>query len=242
MALSTVHAARSTRFAATSLALLVLSACGTNLPEPRQTASAEQADPLPELEGKGSTGPAGRKVGELLVHRFSGAFSKEPMILTEEVMSSDGNSMVVEYRLSEGDKMTHLRVLHSARSERVLEVSRIVGEEVIAASATDFEALLARTSFVPDRNDGLLHKKSQTCLLGKREMDCEISEFQVQLGEREARLSVTRDSAGKRDLSGEITAVDGTVLYHAELIEMREGRDAAEGAAESESKSAALDF
>ncbi len=225
MASSRFRFSKTTIFGSVSaLWVMSLLGCGSGIPGASQPENVKKESPELALQGQGASGPAGRPVGQILVHRFSGSFAERPMVLKEEVISNDGNSMTVDYSLEEGDKLTQLRVLMGARSERVLTVSRLIGDEVLPGSAKDFEDLLARTSFVPDRNDGLLGKTSQTCLIGKQELDCEISEFQVQLGEREARLSVARDTNRARDISGEITAVDGTLLYRAELIEAHDGQ------------------
>jgi hypothetical protein len=76
---------------------------------------------------------------------------------------------------------------------------------------------------VPAQNDGQIAQKNETCLVGKTEYDCEVSHYKILIGEEEAMLSVSRNKEMARDLGGEITAVDGTVIYHAELIEMQRG-------------------
>jgi hypothetical protein len=57
-------------------------------------------------------------------------------------------------------------------------------------------------------------------MLGPTELDCETKNYKVWLGEREASLGVTQSAAVPgMDISGEITAADGSVIYRSELIE-----------------------
>jgi hypothetical protein len=59
-----------------------------------------------------------------------------------------------------------------------------------------------------------------TCTLGPAELDCETKSYKVWLGEREASLGVTQSaSVPGIDLSGEIKAADGSVIYRSELVE-----------------------
>jgi hypothetical protein len=110
-------------------------------------------------------------------------------------------------------------------SERVLNIFYLNDGQTSPGTLADFDALLQKTTFVPDQNHGKVAAKSQTCLVGKDELNCELSEYKVLLGEKEATLTVAHNDDLRRDISGEITAVDGTVLYHAELIEMQRGQE-----------------
>lgn len=142
-------------------------------------------------------------------------------------MGEKGDLLLVDFTLTEGETDTQLRVQMVKGSERVITVSRVVDGKVVPGSLSDLDALLEKTSFVPDQNHGKVAAKSQTCLVGKDELNCELSEYKVLLGEKEATLTVAHNDELRRDISGEITAVDGTVLYHAELIEMQRGRESA---------------
>lgn len=189
---------------------------------------------LPELEGE--SGPvvkkeSPRRVGDVWVHRFSGTYRAENLILREEVVAEKGDVLLVDFTLTEGDTVTELRVQMARGSERIISVARVVENQELPGEIADFEALMAKTSFVPDQNHGKVAEKSQTCLVGKDELNCELSQYKVLLGEKEATLTVARNDALRRDISGEITAVDGTILYHAELIEMQRGQ-ATEGPGE----------
>ncbi len=202
-------------------------------PAPRVAVLAETPDPdesLPALEGE--SGPIAKKesprrVGDLWVHRFSGSYRANALILKEEVVAEEGDLLVVDFTLQEGDSETQIRVRMAKRSERIISVAKMVDGEEKAGEMSDFDALMTKTTFVPDQNHGKVAEKSETCLVGKDELNCELSEFKVLLGDQEATLTVAHNDELRRDISGEITAVDGTVLYHAELIELKRGESGA---------------
>lgn len=209
--------------------VLCLSACAeippASVAQVSPAGEESQAD-LPELTGSSGTivtPETPRRVGDRFVHRFHGSYRKQPITLIEEVVAREGDVFVVDYELSEGERTEQLRVRLSVRSERLVSVSRRDGAREIAVPRGEYESFLARTLFVPDENTGRLTESSQTCLVGTRELDCEISKYRVYVGEREADLVVSRSAEVGRDISGEIVAVDGTILYRAELIEMQRG-------------------
>lgn len=210
--------------------LLLTSACAyTPSPAlPSAETDVARLDELPPLEG--STGPQRprefeRRVGDVWVHRFSGAYRSEPLTLREEVLAKSGQIFVVDYILTDEKGSTHLRVDLTERTERVIHVQKIIEGEAHPATLADYEAMIEKTVFVPQKNDGKVAEKTETCLVGKSELECDIADYQVQVASGPAMLSVARSEELKRDVAGEVTAVDGTILYSAELMEMRRGRE-----------------
>lgn len=220
------------------LAAFALPSCARPAPAPeappvaaKAAAPKENAEPVPALAAVPSeTAPkpaAPRKVGDLWVHRFSGSYRDGDMVVEEEVVDRQGDLLVVDFRFVEADEEHRLRVKMSARSERIISVTRLLGEREIPSKLSVYERLMSRTSFSPDHNAGQIAESQQTCLIGPEEFDCEMAKYRVLVGDQEATLSVARNREMKRDLAGEITAVDGTILYKAELIEMRQGPETA---------------
>src|SRR5262245_20802719 len=95
-----------------------------SIPEASRSSSAKQKkaaddelaflDETPDTEemaGKHSPMDK-RQVGDIAVRRFTGAFTKAPLTLTEEVTARAGNLVVVDYTLDEGKKQQKLRVTH----------------------------------------------------------------------------------------------------------------------------------
>jgi hypothetical protein len=95
------------------------------------------------------------------------------------------------------------------------------------AKLSDYEALLARTVYAADVNDGLVSDNAQTCLVGADELDCETKTYKVWVGDAAATLSVVHSNTfADRDVSGEITTDDGKLIYRAELLVARQGKPA----------------
>ncbi|HEV8245827.1 MAG TPA: hypothetical protein VGP93_08660 [Polyangiaceae bacterium] len=165
------------------------------------------------------------KVGDFWVHRITGSFATQAMLLTERVVAKDEQDVAIEYTLEELQGTTKLLVWRDTRTDQVLSVSRLVDGKKQIASIADFDALIAKTTFVPDSNEGYVDRTLGTCLVGPNELDCETKSYRVRIGDREANLDVTHsDKIPGRDIGGEITTPEGEVIYRAELMET--GHDA----------------
>jgi hypothetical protein len=223
-----------------SLALtMALSACSSvetphaSAPKPH----VAKAEKLPPLEGTGAKTPraeSNRRVGDVAVHRYSGSFRTQPVTVTEEVVAREGKVLVVDYTVEQGDSQRVLRVRMDAGTERVLRLSHLTGEKESPGKLSELDDLMAELAFAPDTNDGEVSSKTETCLVGPRELDCELTKYKVFVGEKQATLAVTRSSELAQDVAGEVTAVDGTVLYRAELLDVRKGEGSANASARLE--------
>lgn len=187
------------------------------------TSSASSEPGLSGSSGAELVREAPRRVGDRLVHRYSGTYRSEALVLAEEVVAQEGDVLVVDYSVLEGDMPQKLRVRMSVKSERVVAVARMEDDVEQPASLADYENLLEKTAFATERNRGLVSRRPQTCLIGPEEFDCVESRFDVQVGGQEGTLLVSRHPGLARDIAGEVVAVDGTVLYKADLIEFERG-------------------
>lgn len=162
--------------------------------------------------------PARRHVGELVVHRFSGSFHRTPLVLTEEVVGREGERWVVDLTLEDGAATTHFRVRMDDEGQ-VSSASRLSGQREIPGSLDDYNAMVDSTVFAADANDGLVGAEKSTCLLGSRELDCEVKSYRVRVANKAATLKVSesRELPG-RDLAGEIVSDDGRVLYRSQIV------------------------
>jgi hypothetical protein len=183
-------------------------------PQPVPAKAAPPAAPTPE-----------RHVGDFFVHRFSGSFAADPLTLTEEVVAREDQAWVVDFALSQNDAVERIRVRFDAATGAPLAAARFDGTSETPAKLSDYEALLSRTVYAADVNDGLVSQNDQTCLVGADELDCETKTYKVWVGEDAATLSVVHTSRFEdRDVSGEITTEDGKLIYRAELVEARKGK------------------
>jgi hypothetical protein len=231
-----------TKLIAATLATLCFSpACGlmtASTPKsPDQPAATETAQAKPSKaklekakEPAAKVAEAGPEVGDFFVHRFSGSFRATPLVLTEEVVLVEDGVAVVDYTLVDGAQSYALRVRRHLETGEIAQVSELHGDVETDAPIGAYEALLAKTMFSPDVNLAKLEESNETCLIGPEELDCQVNKYRVFVGDTEATLSVTRsDDLPGRDISGEIVAVDGNVLYRAELIESGRGAEISEG-------------
>ena len=165
-----------------------------------------------------------RHAGDVFVQRFSGSWRKAPVLLIERTVAVEDGVATTDWTLEEGKKKQTLRVrtrATDADAGAVVSVMRVQGEIETPATRADFDALMERTSFAADTNEGLVATEDQTCTVGQRELQCRKVSYSVTVGNDEATLSiVTSPDVVGRDVSGEITTKDGKLVYRAELVEM----------------------
>lgn len=197
---------------------------------PPELPAQEPIAALPPLEGTGlaadgapEDGSFRRQIGDYVAQRFSGTFRERPFTLVEEVVAREGDLLVVDYTLSRGGDDRVLRVRFDESTGRIVQVSHLRDGQETPGQLADYEDLMAMTSFAPERNEGRLRQDAQTCLVGPRELDCELEEYSVLVDGHKAVLLVEHSPELERDVAGEIRAIDGTVLYRTELIDLREG-------------------
>ena len=214
-------------FVAALAVALSVGCAGAPAPAARSVAASGPAVPSESTsEAKSASAPV-RHVGDLFVHRFSGSFASEPLTLTEEVVAREEQAWVVDFSLTQNEQVERLRVRFDVESGQPRSAARLNGTTEAPAKLSDYEALVARTVYAADVNDGLVSTNGQTCLVGSDEHTCEIKTYRVWIGDRPATLSVVHASSFvDRDVSGEITTDDGRLVYRAELIEAHQGAPA----------------
>lgn len=166
-----------------------------------------------------SSRPGARKLGDFHVYEYSGAFTKQPVTLTEQVVAREGENFVVDFVLQEGQTMTALRA-RMTEGGQVVAVSRIKDDGEEPATLADYEAMVKRTQVVPETNDSVVGTEHTSCMVGDEQVDCDVTTYVVSMGGKQAKLTVSRsDKMPGRDIGGSIVADDGTVLYSARLVE-----------------------
>ena len=186
-------------------------------------ASAPASAPAKQIQPLASAPE--RHVGDLFVHRFSGSFAGEPLTLTEEVALREDAAWVVDFSLTQNEKVERLRVRFDIRTGQAVSAARLEAGRETPATLGDYEALLGRTIYAADVNDGLVSQNDQTCLVGADELDCETKTYKVWVGDASAKLSVVHSKTfADRDVSGEIITDDGKLIYRAELVEAKQGK------------------
>ena len=216
--------ARPARFALPALLAVFVSGCGLFQQSAPKTSAAVAAQPAaPKMQVAASASAPTRHVGDFFVHRFSGSFAEDPLTLTEEVAAREDDAWVVDFSLTQNEKVERLRVRFDVTTGLAVSAARLEGAR--PAKLADYEALLARTVFAADVNDGLVSSNDETCLVGADELDCETKTYKVWIGDAAATLSVVHSNTyADRDVSGEITTADGKLIYRAELVEAKQGK------------------
>ena len=201
---------------------MALPACGLFAPAQTGAQVAKNTAEVPNTTPDGDRAPAeSRKVGDFSVHRFSGSYQKAPLTLTEEVVGQEFGLWVIDYTFEEQASTTKLRVRFNPRTEAVFSVAKLDGAQEINVPISVYDQLIERTSFAADANDGMVASSHATCLVGPNELDCETKTYKVRVGDQSATLSVSHSNEVKSgDVTGDITADDGTLIYRSELVEM----------------------
>jgi hypothetical protein len=210
--------------AVVSLALVpfALPACGLFAPAHTGVQVAKNTPPMPDKSHEGDHAPAeSRKVGDFSVHRFSGSYQKAPLTLTEEVVGQEFGLWVIDYTFEEQAGTTKLRVRFNPRTEAVFSVAQLDGAKETSVPISVYDQLIERTSFAADANDGVVAQGRTTCLVGPSELDCETKSYKVRVGDKFGTLTVSHsDQVASGDVTGDLIADDGTVIYRSELVEM----------------------
>ncbi len=221
----------------------ILFGCGTSVHQAAQTKSpgdpAGKETAAPEGTGKeagaalkSTTAEVDKRdvrpepvVGDFLIHRYSGSYRSQPLLVSERVISRDGELSTIEYIFEEPNKRTTLRAQKLGAD--VFSVVRIEGDDEVEMPIESFERQMAMTLFSADSNEGKLGSIPVTVIVAGKEVQAVKTSYRVLVGDELAVLKIiTSEQFPGRDLGGELSRPDGTLLYRAELLEA--GNDASE--------------
>jgi len=207
--------------------VFIATGCGSHQTIAKIAAASGTSAPASTSNSTPSGSAPTRHLGDFFVHRFSGSFAQTPLTLTEEVVAVNDDAWVVDFSLTQNEVVERLRVRFDARSGAPISAADVDGATETKAPLSDYEAMMARTIYSADVNDGLVSSNARTCLVGTDELDCETKTYRVWIGDRPAQLAIVHASTfPDRDVSGEITTEDGKLVYRAELVEARQGKPA----------------
>jgi hypothetical protein len=163
---------------------------------------------------------ATRNVGDFVTYRFSGAFRKAPVAITEKVVARKGGLLLVDVVMDDGKKKEELLVKMTDDSE-VRAVSRLVNGVETATDAAAFERMFAKATLAADANEATLGTQAISVDVGGKPLAAQQTTFRVRVGKKTATMK-TLESASFAwgDLGGEITTEDGKTLYKAEVVEV----------------------
>ncbi len=162
--------------------------------------------------------------GDFVTLKFSGSFRKNPITLTQRVLSRDGTVALVEMTLTEGKKSQTIRARidrPAVGQETVLDVVKVENGKEHAANIAVYDAFMQKTMPDVDMNEETLGTEEATMMMGGKEMTGKVTRYKVKMGARDAVMSIFHaDGFAWGDVAGEITGMDGKTIYKAEVTDL----------------------
>lgn len=168
----------------------------------------------------------GLQAGDYVVYRFSGSFRKAspaPLTLTERVLGREGGVLALEVVLDDGAKKQTLHIHKDSTpgaAREVFDVTRVEAGSERATTVEAYEAMMAKTVLAADQNEEQLGTETTNVLLGGKTLPCMKTSYRVRVGKHEATMStVQSDTFPWGDVAGDITTLEGQVLYRVEVVD-----------------------
>lgn len=197
--------------------------------EAAEKADLEAATEKAAAEASAAKQSEARKPGDYVVFQFEGSFNKNPLTLTERVVTVDSSGITIDFELAEkGKKADTLRVKTAtadAKRGEVLSVEkRSQAGAFVAAKTADYEALIARTVASADENEAVLDTADDTVTIGANKIAVVKTSYRVKVGKNRATMfTLASDGFAWGDLGGEIRTDAGGLVYKASLVDMGKG-------------------
>ena len=168
----------------------------------------------------------GLQAGDYVVYRFSGSFRKAsaaPLTLTERVLGREGRVLSLEVILDDGAKKQTIH-LHKdstpGAAREVFDVTSVEAGSERPATVEAYEAMMAKTVLAADQNEEQLGTETANVLLGGQTLRCLKTSYRVRVGKHQATMStVTSETFPWGDVAGDITTLEGQVLYRVEVVD-----------------------
>jgi len=172
--------------------------------------------------------------GDFVVLRFSGSYRKAPVTLTQRVLSRDGTVALIEMTITENKKSQTIRTRIDRPAlgpEQVLDVVRLENGKEHAATIGTYDTFMQKTMPDVDMNEETLGTESVTMNMGGKEMAGKVTRYKIKMGGKDATMSIFHaDGFQWGDVAGEIKAVDGKMIYKAEVTELGNANSASASA------------
>lgn len=226
------------------LIALPLAGCGSTVSQPhfaidgKTPAVAEaalagkRATKEAETTAVKSSGLKDRLVGDYVVFKFTGAFRKGTIQLTETVVAHEGSIIVVDFAMLEntpGPKgvIVKEQTLRAKIDTTVGSRGEVFGVQKLEkggatspATVADWEAMMAKTVLSADANEETYGTEEVDMKVLGKTVTADRTAYKVLIGKKTATMTITAsDSFVWGDLAGEIVDDEGNVLYKAELVD-----------------------
>jgi hypothetical protein len=156
--------------------------------------------------------------GDYVVYRFSGAFRKAPITLTQQLIERSR----LELTFDDGKTKRVVRARFDTSPSLLVDAVRVVeDDEEQAITRAQLDAMMAETVLAVDSNEEALGTETVTIEVAGRALKCEKSSYRVVVGKRKAVMSALKsDAFAWGDVGADITTDDGKLLYRAEVVDM----------------------
>ena len=162
-----------------------------------------------------------RQPGDFAVFRFTGAFRSQPLTVTQRVADRQGDTLLIDLSMDDGNSQTALRLRISDASGELLSVAKIEGKALQPFGVAAYEELMQNALFPTESNDGLIGSEESVMPVAGRMLPVTKTSYRVRVDGEEATMNtLTSSSFSWGDMGGDIARADGTVLYRAELVDV----------------------
>jgi hypothetical protein len=203
-------------------------AVATDVPRaPIAAAPAELAAPTDLATPAAESAAFTQKAGDYVTYRFSGGFRKRALLLTQRVVESTPQLLVLDLAFDDGAHKTSARARYThapGAAHELVSASRVsaTGQETPMTLA-ELDALMAQTALAADDNQGSTGSEQVHVTVGGRDIACTQTSYRVIVGKNAATMrTLSSDAFPWGDVGGEITTDQGRVLYRAEVVDMGE--------------------
>jgi hypothetical protein len=208
-------------------AILVLSVLMAACAPPLRTAPVEDASALASSLTLVRTADEASSPmslpGDYAVYRLSGSYRSEPATVVQRVVSRSGGVLVLDVTIEETDRTDalRLRVDDGARRGELLSVGRLRGGRPEPFGVAAYEARMAELVPAADDSEGELGRTAEVYRAGGTELFALRTDYRVRLGVQHGTLTTYGVSSFPGEtLGGKLVTDDGTVVYHAQLVEV----------------------
>ncbi len=164
-----------------------------------------------------------RIAGDYVVYKFSGAFHKGPITLTEKVLEASGPILNVELTLKGGKNDGTLRVRFDTTPNAKTDVLSVVRVEAAGekpSTIAAYEALMSETVFAADQNEETLGTDTVKIAIGSKTFECVQTRYSVIVGRKKGVLSTIASKAfAWGDVGGELKTNDGKLVYKIDIVD-----------------------
>jgi hypothetical protein len=165
-----------------------------------------------------------QKPGDYVVYKFSGAFKKAPLTLTQRVVEASDELLVVDLTFDDGKRTTSVRAHYTHAPWAAQELLKAFRLDASGATKpmplSELDALMAQTSLAADENQGAVGSEKVVVSVSGRDFPCTSTRYRVTVGKHVATMRTFSSEAFPwGDVGADIVSDDGKVLYRAEVVE-----------------------